>query len=79
MADPATKLSKVKAAFESGNLQEALRIASKFPDLGEQANDIKRGHEAFAHPRFWQELGYDMDYLKEKGRAALCARWGFRG
>lgn len=74
-----TKLSKVKAAFEAGDLQGALRIAAKFPDLGEQADAIKRAHEAFAHPKFWQSLGYDIEKLKEAGREALRARWGFGG
>ena len=73
-----TKLSKIKEAFEAGDLRSALSMAAKFYDLGEQADAIKRGHEAYANPRFWKSLGYDLDVLIENGRLALIARWGFK-
>ncbi len=73
-----TKLSKVKKAFTAGDLQGALRIAAKFADLGEQRKAITRAHESFTNGRFYEQLGHDLNALREAGRLALIARYGFK-
>lgn len=73
-----TKLSKVKAAFDSGNLREALRIAARFHDLGAHRRAIMRAHESFTNGRFYEQLGHDLEQLRRDGRAALAARYGFK-
>ena len=72
-----TKLSKVKAAFEAGDLQGALRIAAKFHDLGAEKNAIKLAHESYTHGAFYKQLGRDIDALRAAGREALRTRYGF--
>jgi hypothetical protein len=71
-----TKLSKLKAAARKGDWQEALRIASRFPQLGDHAADIKRGHEAHTNSRFYAQVGRDGGTLIAAGIAALKARYG---
>ena len=73
---PPTKLSQLKAAMQAGNWELALRIAARFPDLGEHAAAIVRGHEAYTNPRFYLQLRKDIETLKEMGKRALIARYG---
>ena len=73
---PPTKLSHLKAAMRAGDWQLALRIAARFPELGEHAAAIVRGHEAYTNPRFYLQLGKDPVALKEAGKRALIARYG---
>jgi hypothetical protein len=54
---PPTKLSQLKAAMRAGHWQLAVRIASRFPRLGEQRDTILGGHEAYVRPRFFKQLG----------------------
>lgn len=72
-----TKLSKVKAAYQAGDYQLALRLAAKFADLGDHRDAIKMGHEAYSNGRFYAQLGKDPEALKIAGRDALAARYGF--
>jgi hypothetical protein len=71
-----TKLSQLKAAMQAGNWRLALRIAARFQELGEHAAAIRRGHEAYTNPRFYLQLGRDLQALKEAGKRALIARYG---
>jgi hypothetical protein len=71
-----TKLSQLKVAMRAGNWKLALRIAARFPKLGEQAAAIQRGHEAYVHPRFYIQIGEDPEALKREARRALIERYG---
>jgi hypothetical protein len=73
---PPTKLSQLKAAMQAEDWQLALRIAARFPELGEHAAAIRRGHEAYTNPRFYLQLGKDLEKLKAAGRRALIERYG---
>lgn len=73
---PATKLARLHAAIAAGNWPAALSIAARFPRLGTHAVAIRRAHEAYRHPNFYTQLGYDVDCLLADGRAALIARYG---
>ncbi len=70
-----TKLSQLKAAMRAGDWELALRIAARFPKLGEHAAAIQRAHEVYTNPRFYRQLGKDPETLKEAGRRALIARY----
>ncbi len=72
-----TKLSKVRAAYESGDLQGALRIAAKFHDLGAERDAILRAHESYANASFYAQLGKAPEQLRAEGAAALARRYGF--
>lgn len=70
-----TKLSKLAAAAMAGDWQAALRIAAKFPSLGDERDAIKRAHEAHANPAFYQQIGKDPEALIAAGIAALKRRY----
>lgn len=71
-----TKLSQVKEAVSAGDWNLALRIAAKFPQLGEHKKAIVTAHECLVHPGFYKQLGKDEAALIEAGKAALCERYG---
>lgn len=72
----ATKLSKLKTAYAAGDLKGALRIAARFPDLGEHEADITRAHECLSNPsNLHEQMGKDRAALIEAGVAALRARY----
>lgn len=70
-----TKLGKLKKLFYAGDLQGALRIAARFPVLGEEETAIKRAHESFHNERFYKQLGHDISTLREQGRLALVSKY----
>ena len=70
-----TKLSAVQAAMRSDNWQLAIRLAARFPRLGEHRNAILDAHGAYTNPRFAAQLGRDIEALKTLGRDALVARY----
>lgn len=71
----ATKLAQLKTAAASGDWREALRIAARFPQLGEHKRAIVTAHECLAHPGFYSQLGKDEAALIEAGKAALRDRY----
>ena len=70
-----TKLSKLKSAWESGNKLEALRIAAKFPQLGEEKTAIMQGWSAYQNPAFYREIGKNPEALLESAYQALQSKY----
>ena len=68
---PQTKLARLRAAFAAGNTIEALRIAARFPRLGEQGSAIQRAWAAYSNPSFYRQIGHDPDLLIAAGVDAL--------
>lgn len=71
-----TKLDKLKAAAARNDWPGALRIAARFPQLGEHKRAIVTAHECIVNPRFYVQLGVDPAAAVEAGKAALRARYG---
>lgn len=71
-----TKLSEIKEAAAAGDWAKALRIAAKFPQLGEHKKAIVTAHECIAHPGFYKQLGKNESQLIEDGKNALRSRYG---
>ena len=71
-----TKLDTLKAAAARQDWQGALRIAAKFPQLGEHKAAILRGHEAHKNADFARQLGRNPAADIEAGIGALCVRYG---
>lgn len=71
-----TKLQQIRDALAAGDERAALRIAAKFPDLGDEREAITRAWEAVQNPRFYQSIGYDPVELESAGVAAIRRRWG---
>lgn len=76
---PPTKLRALTEAWASGDKIGALRIASKFPRLGEHADAIRRGWDAYNRPGFYRQMRRDPEALTEAAFAALAARYGLEG
>ena len=76
MTAPQTKIAQLRAMAAAGDWPAALRLAAKFPRLGEHGPAIKRAHEAIAHPAFWRHIGKDPEALVLAGIEALRERYG---
>lgn len=72
---PKTKLSQLQEAIKSGDRKLALRIASKFPELGAQRGRILKAWNALMRPAFYAELGIDVEAAISDGMAALHERY----
>ena len=71
-----TKLSIVKRHMRAGEWQEAIRIAARFPRLDGHRNAILDAHGAYTNPRFFVQLGKDIESMKTAGQQALLDRFG---
>jgi hypothetical protein len=71
-----TKLSIVKKQMALNNWQEAIRLAAKFPQLGEHRATILDANLAYTNPRFMVQIKKDLDALKNNGRLSLISRFG---
>jgi hypothetical protein len=72
-----TKLEQVKQAYANGNYKDALRIAAKFPQLGDERKAITLASECFSNPRFYQQVGVNIDQTINDGVKALAGKYGF--
>lgn len=79
MKVPTTKLAQLKACMAAGDEIGALRIAAKFPTLGEHRERIQRAWSAFNKPEFYRGMGYDPATLIADGIAAIRERYSIEG
>lgn len=70
-----TKLSKLKAAYAAGDATGALRIAAKFPQLGDEKDAILRAWNCIQSPDFYREMGFDLDATVAAGIEALKGKY----
>lgn len=70
------QIADVQAAWEIGDRDGALRIASRLRGLGEYQDAIRRGWQAANRPDFYRQLGKDPEALVAAGHAALRERFG---
>lgn len=69
------KIDTLRGLMAEGRWREALALAARFQDLGDHKRRIKLGHEAWVHPRFYLELGRDLEAMKADGALALRERY----
>jgi hypothetical protein len=72
-----TKLSKVEKAYRAENYREAIRLAAKFPQLGDHKEPITRAWAAIQSPDFYESLGQNPAELIEAGIRAISERYQF--
>ena len=70
-----SKLSKLKAAWHGGDQIEALRIAARFPALGDAKKAITQAWAAVQNPSFYRQLGHDPEQLVNNGLEAIATRY----
>ena len=73
---PPKKIALLRAAAGAGDWRAALRIASRFPALGDAKGAVMGAWEALARPAFQRSLGRSPDALIAAGIEALTARYG---
>ena len=73
---PRSKASIVREHMAAGRWQEAIRIAARFPRLDQHRAAILDAHGAYTNPRFFTQIGKNVESLKEAGRVALIDRFG---
>lgn len=66
----------LRAAMDAENWHEALRIAAKFPILGQHKEAIQRGWQALQRPDFYLAIGQEPAELITDGVRALQERYG---
>jgi hypothetical protein len=76
---PDTKLAAIRRHLEAGETIEALKIAARFPRLGEHKERITRAWAAHSHPDTYADMGYDPAALVADGIAAIRERFGITG
>ena len=74
-----TALQKLKAYWAAANYRAALKLAAKWPRLGEHRDAIQKGWAAASRPDFYRELGQDPDALEAAGVAAVADRYNLGG
>jgi hypothetical protein len=72
---PDSKLAKIRNAMAGGDWDGAIRMAARFPALGEQATDIRRANDAINNPGLYRQLGHDLEEIRQKGISALKTRF----
>ncbi|WP_175689684.1 hypothetical protein [Burkholderia anthina] len=70
-----TKISIVREHMAAGRWQEAIRIAARFPKLGAERAAILDAHGAYTNPRFFAQIGKDVETLKQAGQRALVLKY----
>lgn len=70
-----TKLGKLKAALARGDEVGALRIAARFPRLGEHKERITRAWAAYQNADFYRGIGKDPEELFRDGIRAIRERY----
>ena len=70
-----SKLETLKAHAAKGDWPAALRIAAKFPELGDERTAILRAHGAIGNASFYAQLGQEPAALIAEGIAALQRRY----
>lgn len=66
-----TKTESVKQFVLNEQWGEALSVASKFRRLGKYKNAITQAASARQNPRFYQQIGKDLDAIEASGKAGL--------
>ena len=70
-----SKIAQLRTCAQASNWHGALRIAARFPRLGEHKEPITRAWSALQHPDFHRQIGQDPDALVTEGIEALKTRY----
>ncbi|KWH25837.1 hypothetical protein WL99_22330 [Burkholderia cepacia] len=70
-----TKISIVREHMAAGRWQEAIRVAARFPKLSAERAASLDAHGAYSNPRFFAQLGKDVEALKQAGQRALVLKY----
>ena len=74
-----TKLAQLKEHMAAGDHRAAIRLASKFGELGEHKSVITRAWAAIQHPEFYEAINKEPAVLVAAGVAAIRERYNLPG
>lgn len=72
---PVKKIDLLRDHMAAGQWHDAIKLAAKFPRLGDHKAAITRAKDAIVNPGFCRQLGRDPDALIDAGIAALRDRY----
>lgn len=72
---PETKLAQIRRFYALGDTLSVLRIAARFPRLGEHRDAITKGWAAHQNPDFYRQLGVDPEPLVCEALLAIKQRY----
>lgn len=70
-----TKISVLRLQMQNGQWTEAIRMAARFPRLGDERGAILDAQMALTNPAFCRGMRKDPDALIEAGIAALKSKY----
>ena len=70
-----TKLATLLEHMQAGDWTAAIRLANKFPRLGDHKEPITRAWGAIQNPDFYRQIGQNPDDLIDLGISALKERY----
>lgn len=69
------KIDKLRAMMDAGDWESAIKLAARFPRLGEHEKPIKQASSALLSPSMYRGMGRDPAALFDAGKQALIARY----
>lgn len=69
------KIDQLRGFMAAGDWTSALRLAARFPRLGDEKVVITRAWDSLQNPSFYLQIGKDPDALFAAGVAALRAKY----
>jgi hypothetical protein len=69
------KIDILRRLMDAGDWDGAIKMASKFPRLGEHEKPIRQASSAMLSPGLYRGMGKDPFALIESGKQALIARY----
>tara|TARA_R110000868_G_scaffold239681_1_gene494147 strand:- start:514 stop:735 length:222 start_codon:yes stop_codon:yes gene_type:complete len=70
-----TKASQLRKMMSEGDWHGALRMAARFPKLGQHKEAIQLGWSALTNPSFYKQIHKNPDDLIQAGITALKERY----
>lgn len=68
-------IDKLNILMDANEWEKAIKLAAKWPDLGEHKATIQRGASALLSPNFYRQIGQNPDELIKAAKEALIARY----
>lgn len=69
------KLDRLKSCVMAGECRKSIRLAAKFPHLGNADEAVRRAAAAMTSPSAYEGMGYDVADLIADAMRAICERY----
>jgi len=70
-----TKLEELKQLIETNQYDKAIKMAAKFPRLGEERNAILSASSALLSPETYRAMGKDPETVIQDGITAIINKY----